>query len=98
MSAPKGFGRNYFSLTAILAYTTAVTLQAQEAQATHHTLQHYEEHEPLDDPPDETLCLQECLKEPDPHGGGLYNLYFFYLFKIFLGGAPPKWHRSLKKF
>ncbi|HIC43341.1 MAG TPA: hypothetical protein EYO73_03335 [Sulfurimonas sp.] len=53
MKTPKGFGKNYFSLSAICAYSNGVVLQAQVSSYTHLSrnlsFETLEEEEPLEE-------------------------------------------------
>lgn len=75
MRAPRGFGKNYFTLTAIQAYASAQRI----GQIAHRTrlhrenrLQISEEASQIDDPPPELLTPLEPL----PSQGGLCNCRF----------------------
>ena len=70
MRAPRGFGKNYFSLVSIQAHTSAVTMQAKISQSLLHISFNLQDSsdEALDAPPDELLCL-ELPKEPDSRKG-----------------------------
>ena len=66
MKTPKGFGKNYFSLSAICAYSNGVVLQAQVSSYTHlsrnlsfETLE--EEETPLEEL--EVLLLETTTKQ-----------------------------------
>ena len=51
MRSPKGFGKNYFSLSAICAYANSIVLHAQCSSLTHtSTNLSFETHEEDDDP------------------------------------------------
>lgn len=75
MRAPRGFGKNYFTLNAIQAYASAHRL-GQDAHRIRirreNRLQIAEEADALDDPPPELLAPIEPL----PTQGGLCNCRF----------------------
>ncbi len=63
-----GFKRKYFSLRAIQASTTSVTLHAKNTHIAHYNFYHFQGDEPCDSsaPPDELLEASSTLtKEPD---------------------------------
>ncbi|MEA1918174.1 MAG: hypothetical protein U9N42_11690 [Campylobacterota bacterium] len=66
MYKPKGFGKNYFSLASIQAYSSLSTLRKIEVKTKSHLTQNiFEEESSLEeDPPDELLdILQPALKQ-----------------------------------
>ena len=75
MRSPRGFGKNYFTLTAIQAYASAKRLEQNANRIRIHRenrLQISEEACELDDPPTELLNPIEPL----PSQGGLCNCKF----------------------
>ncbi len=66
MKRPKGFGKRYFSLTAIQAYAVAPKLHARFVSyqtSTYHSSVHEEEEE---DPPEELLEATTCTLSQKP--------------------------------
>ncbi len=67
MKSPRGFGKNYFSLSSILAYSVESSLKSQVHNA-HNLMKkalHVEDECDVDDPPDEILdTLQVISKKP----------------------------------
>jgi hypothetical protein len=60
MRKPKGFGKNYFTLSAICAYSASSTLTSQTTAFVHSTrYSGIEMTQEEDDPLDELECLQE---------------------------------------
>lgn len=66
MRTPKGFGKNYFTLTAIQAYAAAVTLHRQSVRTEAYRLQIGDESDEAVDDEDDALLL--CISAPAPEG------------------------------
>ena len=65
MRTPKGFGKNYFSLSAICAYSNGVVLHAQCSSFTHASHNIFSQTlEEEDDPLEELELLQESSNQP----------------------------------
>lgn len=78
MPAPKGFGRNYFSLAAIQAHASARTLTAQVTYAYTLTQSRFETEAETESSP-EMLC-EPLSKEPDSrpsHCNSVFARLFF---------------------
>lgn len=83
MRAPRGFGKNYFTLNAIQAYASAYRLGQDAHRIRIHRenrLQVSEEAGEIDDPPTELLAPLE----PIPSQGGLCNCTFAHLSQLCL--------------
>lgn len=75
MRAPRGFGRNYFSLSAIQAYSSHVLLGQREARVHAYSLKLSDEcdNEEEDDEPDGPLCAAQLSV---PAHAGHCNCYY----------------------
>ena len=77
---PKGFGKNYFTLTSILAHAVAPVLHSQISRVSAHLDLSYEADVELDeDPPDEELTTLPCLLNNKPCH---CNYYFNHLTRL----------------
>ena len=79
MRAPKGFGRNYFSLAAIQAYSSATVLHGETTRT--HTISQQRDRESeseaeADDSPDILECSSQRPVYPRPSGSCHCNCFF----------------------
>lgn len=78
MRAPKGFGKNYFTLAAIQAYSSAAALQGAVSRTHAVSEQRDRESETeaeADDSPDALLCT---VTQPLPHPSGSRHCNCYY--------------------
>jgi len=83
--SPKGFGKHYFTLAAILAYSAEKTLQSQTAQITSlftHTLLSQEQESQAHTPPSDFLTSLRTLNAKPCHCNYFYRLRTRIILKI----------------
>ena len=93
MKRPKGFGKNYFTLTAILAFSVEKKLQSQVSSISsllHNTLSKDEEDLEENDPPCELLELTPAFITKASHCNCFFKLLtrLILLFNTFIPRCP----------